>query len=256
MLNPLEELLNRTWSSKILDSEWEDLKDVHSKLELPAFTGGVNPGDQRAIYYLIKGFDISSVLEIGTHLGCSTVSIALALKGRKNVKLTTVDIRDVNDKNALHDEKYIPHDFRGKSWHKFKSKFTPKELVEKIDCDSFVDFKINDSIDFFKKDKNKYDFIFLDGNHDFEVVYEELPLAIEHLNKNGLILLHDYFLDLKPLWKESDIVCSGPFKAVAKLFQEGLNFYVQPCGSLPWEVKYKGEHVTSLALGAVFNELD
>ena len=45
----------------------------------------------------------------------------------------------------------------------------------------------------------------------------------EHLNKNGLILLHDYFLDLKPLWKESDIVCTGPFKAVAKLFQEGLD---------------------------------
>src|SRR3712207_6058039 len=32
-------------------------------------TGGVNPGDRRAVWYLVKALRATSVLEIGTHVG-------------------------------------------------------------------------------------------------------------------------------------------------------------------------------------------
>lgn len=59
--------------------------------------GGVNPGDRRAVYHLIAHFKPKRVLEIGTHVGASTLHMANAIRrfvGRG--RLTTVDISDVN----------------------------------------------------------------------------------------------------------------------------------------------------------------
>ena len=43
-------------------------------------TGGVNPGDRRALYYLVRALGLKRVLEIGTHVGASTIHIAAAMK--------------------------------------------------------------------------------------------------------------------------------------------------------------------------------
>src|SRR5258705_4282541 len=65
-------------------------------------TDGVNPGDRRAVWYLIKGFGATSVLEIGTNVGASTVHIASALQstGRQDSsispRLVTLHVQDVN----------------------------------------------------------------------------------------------------------------------------------------------------------------
>ena len=46
--------------------------------------GGINPGDRRALYYLIMALKPKNILEIGTHIGASTLHIACALKQLKN----------------------------------------------------------------------------------------------------------------------------------------------------------------------------
>ncbi len=43
-------------------------------------TGGVNPGDRRALYYLVRTLGLKRVLEIGTNVGASTIHIAAAMK--------------------------------------------------------------------------------------------------------------------------------------------------------------------------------
>ena len=43
-------------------------------------TGGVNPGDRRALYYLVRALGLKRVLEIGTNVGASTIHIAAAMK--------------------------------------------------------------------------------------------------------------------------------------------------------------------------------
>ena len=240
-MNQLKKLLTQIWSSESTNKDWKKVSSIHESLDLPELTGGVNPGDQRAIYYLIKSLDVKNVLEIGTHVGCSTVSIALALKDRDGSKLTTVDVRDVN-----------AGDYYNKGGQRNDLK-TPLQMLKKIDCDSFVEFVTGDSLEFFSNTKEKYDFIFLDGSHDYETVYKELPMAMNYLSDGGIILLHDYFKDYKPLWPSSSNVIQGPFKAVTQLINEGLNLYVEPCGELPnhWKSKYKNEFNTSLAVGVL-----
>ena len=65
-------------------------------------TDGVNPGDRRALRYLVRGFGPASVLEIGTNVGASTLHIASAMRSAARrdpllrPRLVTVDIEDVN----------------------------------------------------------------------------------------------------------------------------------------------------------------
>lgn len=68
----------------------EELEVIEKKIAFLAIAdksgGGVNPGDRRAIYHLIRSLKPRSVLEIGTHIGVSTLYIALALKNLRSVE--------------------------------------------------------------------------------------------------------------------------------------------------------------------------
>lgn len=53
-------------------------------------------------------------------------------------------------------------------------------------------FQMN-SDDFFLINKSKFDIIFIDGMHTFEVSYRDLINSLNVLYKNGVIVLHDTF---------------------------------------------------------------
>jgi len=66
--------INREEIVKLLNSSKSELSWEVDKMQLKSFqfselSGGINPGDQRALYYLLKYFNPSNILEIGTHLG-------------------------------------------------------------------------------------------------------------------------------------------------------------------------------------------
>ena len=239
-------VLNDKDLAKILDSsethkEWEQaepgLKSV-CQIE-DGTTGGVNPGDRRAVWYLIKGFAAKSVLEIGTHVGASTVHIASALQtlAQRNpadgYRLTTVDVEDVNSETSG-------------AWKGYGLKESPREMIRAIGCNEIVSFVTENSLTFLDHAKDRFDFIFLDGDHSATAVYQEIPRALNLLSKDGVILLHDYFPKNRPLWSNG-VVIPGPHVAVTRLRREGANIEVIPVGSLPWETKL-GSKTTSLAL--------
>ena len=90
------------FSSCEVEMRWDDSKSRLDMFPIPDSTGGVNPGDRRAIYYLINRFRPSSVLEIGTHIGASTLHITEALfvnqrKDTSHAEFVSVDVADVND---------------------------------------------------------------------------------------------------------------------------------------------------------------
>jgi len=222
------------FNSGYIIKDWKIEEDRIESLELPDFTGGINKGDQRAIYYLVKYLKPNSILEIGTHIGCSTIHFALAMKDFGNLKkLVTVDIKDVNDNNE-------------KPWNNFDSKFSPKQLIDKINADEYVSFHVENSYNYLQNCNEKYDFIFLDGDHSVKTVYQEIPLALELLNPEGIILLHDYFPNNKPLWS-NNIVIPGPYLATQKLIEENPDLLILPIGILPWKTKFSS-NITSLAM--------
>src|SRR5262245_43549868 len=70
--------LEYTLNDKRLHREWANTADelLRTCPIRDGTTEGVNPGDRRAVWYLIKGLAAAHVLEIGTHVGASTLYIA------------------------------------------------------------------------------------------------------------------------------------------------------------------------------------
>ena len=202
-------------------------------------TGGVNPGDRRAVWYLIKGFGATSVLEIGTHVGASTLHIAAALQSMAQrdssirPHLVTVDIEDVNSEVSG-------------PWKTYGLMASPRDMIQAIRCGDHVSFITEKSLTYFDRCKDRFDFIFLDGDHSATTVYQEIPRALNVLKKDGVILLHDYFPKNRPLWVNGSLV-PGPYIAITRLRREGTRIKVIPLGNLPWQTKL-GSSKTSLAL--------
>lgn len=231
--------LEEIWKKRETQSAWEKAEPLIRKFGVPDGTGGVNPGDRRALYYLVSHFQPGRMLEVGTHIGASTMHAASAIstfgssEGGDEEKLITVDIGDVNDPVS-------------KPWLQYGTRYSPAELIKELGLSKLVRFVKSPSLDFMEKCEQRFDFIFLDGDHAAKTVYREVSAALKLLNPGGVILLHDYFNDLKPLWS-NNILLAGPYLGVRRIREEGVPVRVIPLGQLPWPTKL-GSNVTSLAL--------
>ncbi len=192
--------------------------------------GGVNPGDRRAIYQLIYALKPLQILEIGTHIGASTLYAAAALRANGSGSLTTVDILDVNGG-------------RNPAWQKVGLPASPRDIAAGLGLTAVIDFVVG-SARAFMRQADRFDFIFLDGDHRPSAVYRELSLALRLLEPGGHILLHDYHPPDDCLGSS---VGHGPFLGVERARRECSAIGVQPLGNLPWRT-HDGTTRTSLAL--------
>lgn len=108
------------------------------------------------ICHLVKHLNPQKILEIGTaNFGSATL---MALNSSEQASIDTLDIHTPSVSPTS--KKISSHLGSSKNWR-------PSE-------------------------KNKYDFIFIDGDHSFEWVVEDLKLALEFMVRpSGVILLHD-----------------------------------------------------------------
>ncbi len=199
--------------------------------------GGMNPGDRRALYYLLRHLRPQRVLEIGTLAGASTVHLAVGLAdawpSSTDLRLLTVDIVDVNDSDRA-------------AWRRLGLAQSPRQAMERLGLGGLVEFRTARSLDLLTQPGESFDLIFLDGDHRLETVIAEIPAALGRLRPGGLLLLHDYFPDLHPLWPDGKVI-DGPARAVRRLRRAGWPIAVVPLGKLPWPTK-EGTSRTSLAL--------
>tara|TARA_B100001769_G_scaffold263866_1_gene247546 strand:- start:313 stop:1200 length:888 start_codon:yes stop_codon:yes gene_type:complete len=215
---------------------WEYERNAVEKFGIPDGTGGVNPGDRRALFYLIAAFKPKSVLEIGTHIGASTVNLAAALSAvhSKDIpKLVSVDLRSVNCTKS-------------KPWLKFGSRVSPEEMIKSLGLKIDVEFITSSSFQYASNTKERFDFIFLDGDHSAKNIYQEIHHVLPLLKPNSVLVMHDYSPDGKSLWLDRKLM-SGPFLAVDRIKSEEASLMVAALGELPWPTK-KGSNATSLAL--------
>lgn len=234
LLDPGAIDLDFIFGSKSFAAGWdEDHAAIRAVFGEQDRFGGINPGDRRALYCLIRAINPQSVLEVGTHIGASTLYIARALKknGRQG-RVTTVDILDVNAADG--------------PWKNVGLPMTPREFAGKLDCAEHIDFIASPSLEFMQASPKKFDFIFLDGDHGARTVYREIAAALKILSPGGVILLHDFYPAGKALFPDDNII-RGPFRALARIERENPGISVKPLGDLPWETK-QGVKVTSLAL--------
>lgn len=220
------------------DAEWAEITAATAPFGISQAPSGVNDGDRRAIYQLVRGLGAHSVLEVGTSIGASTIHFAQALQRNaadsgKPVQMVSVDIEDMNDPaTARHVKLGLPH--------------SPAGMLDTLGCGGFTRFEVADSTAWLQNSTDRFDLIFLDGDHGEKTVYLEVPAALRLLNPGGVILLHDYFPDGKALWSHKGALM-GPYIAIRRLQEEGADLSVLPLGELEWETK-RGSALTTLAV--------
>ena len=104
VVDPLRSLsraeIETAFIDEAIENAWRrDLDRVSRVMPYADIYGGVCPGERRAIYHLIAWLKPRRVLEIGTHIGASTLVIAQALESHAGTDslLLTGDILDVNN---------------------------------------------------------------------------------------------------------------------------------------------------------------
>ncbi len=194
--------------------------------------GGVNPGDRQAIYRILLARRPRSVLEIGTHIGASTLHLASALVRLGAGRLTTVDVLDVNADDG--------------PWRLVGVPERPAILAARVNCDEPIEFITSPALAYLRHTDRIFDFIFLDGDHAPGAVYQEVAAATRVLASGGTLLLHDFYPDVRPLFPDGNVV-AGPFRALERITRENPTVTALPLGFLPWPTK-QGSHATSLAL--------
>ena len=121
-------------------------------------------------------------------------------------------------------------------------------MVARMGMGPRVRFVTQPSLDFLGHTDQNYDLIFPDADHSSETVYRELPAALRRLVPNSVVLLNDYFLGGRPLWRDN-VIIKGPWLATERLRAECAQLRIEPLGALPWATK-QGTSVTSLAVAA------
>ena len=118
------------WRDPEIAAAWDAAERRVAPLGLTA-QGGMNPGDRRALYYLVRHLRPERVLEVGTLAGASTVHLAVGLAdawpGPVLRRLLTVDIADVNDPE------------RG-AWRRLGLAQSPRQAMERLGFGGMVEF--------------------------------------------------------------------------------------------------------------------
>jgi predicted O-methyltransferase YrrM len=228
--------LRALFASPRVERDWHAASERIQALGLTP-EAGMNPGDRRVLYYLMRLLRPARVLEIGTQAGASAVHLAAGLADAHGSsaerRLLTVDIKDVNQADTA-------------AWRSFRLSQSPAEAMRRLGFDRLVEFRVGRSVDVLHEPGERYDLIFLDGDHRLKTVAAEIPLSVHRLEPGGFILLHDFFPRLQPLWPDGKVI-DGPQRAVQGLQRAGWPLGVLPLGDLPWPTKL-GTSKTSLAL--------
>jgi predicted O-methyltransferase YrrM len=131
-------------------------------------------------------------------------------------------------------------------WKQLGLSRSPKDFAEQLQCVDRITFHEGSSLEFMRTTRQRFDLIFLDGDHRADTVYKEVSSAFPLLSTNGVLLLHDYYPGGKPLFPNSGVV-AGPFYALKRIKRENPAIKVLGLGALPWPTK-EGTTITSLAL--------
>ncbi len=129
-----------------------------------------------------------NILEVGCYLGYSTCIMASALSG--NRKIFAVDMFD-REKGWKHNtsDDWIFKNYSQLEW--------AQKTVAELGFTDRVEFIKSTSADYAEKlnalpKKEKYDLIFIDGDHSYEGCMQDLALYAPLLEPGGFIAAHDY----------------------------------------------------------------
>jgi predicted O-methyltransferase YrrM len=129
------------------------------------------------IHLYISNNNVNNILEIGSFEGAFSCYISDNFLDKNGSTLTCVDIFDISDTtspvyNNIRDV-FINNIKSSKNWQKIRL----RQMY---------------SIDFFKENIDKYNFIYIDGSHELENIKTDFLESLKIITLNGIIWMDDY----------------------------------------------------------------
>lgn len=163
----------------------------------PSGIGGLTLLESAILVSLAKLADAKKFFEFGTYLGAT--SLLLATNSSENAEIVTVDLppeevapmSEGQSQAYLHDDK-INDRYLSNTYVK-----TGAIYIDRADADTQKKIRRIQqnslSIDPDKQGLSKaFDFIFIDGGHDYETVKSDTAKAFKMAKEDAIILWHDY----------------------------------------------------------------
>lgn len=148
-------------------------------------TGGLSKTELYYLSTIVKYFQPKQVFEIGTFDGCASAHIALNIKRPDSSKILTLDLPPDRERHSVN--------FSDQEME-FLDVIRPGYYLKKYDKLEVVNQLYGDSLYFdFSPYYGKMDLIFTDGNHNQPFIESDTKNAFLMLNKNGIIIWHDYY---------------------------------------------------------------
>lgn len=169
-------------------------------------------------YFIFKTYKPKNILEIGVYRGQSLALFQL-LSDQNNIKASITGVSPFTNIGDEYSE-YLEIDYVDdikKNFKQFNLKLP--NLVQGFSQDEKI-------IEFIKS--RKWDLIYVDGSHDYNIVINDLKLSADNLNKGGVLAIDDSNngknFNFELIQKKFDILSSdghqGPTSALEKLLQD------------------------------------
>jgi len=144
--------------------------------------------------------NVKKILEIGSYEGRSAIFF---LKNFSNSNISCVDTWVGSDEHKHINFNSIENNFD----HNIKPLKDKGKLIK---------FKMT-SDEFFKINNNKFDFIYIDGDHSNDQVLKDLKNSWSFLNNNGFLLIDDY------MWWYYKDLRNNPASSVNSFIKDNIN---------------------------------
>lgn len=149
-----------------------------AKKQTKSIKGSITDAESRFLYdRALKGLGKGVVVEIGSFCGKSTIFLAAASKARKRGKVIAIDPHQ--------GAPVINKTFSGPTYKEFKKN------IKEADVYDYVTIKKTTSDQAAIKWKGLIRILFIDGDHSYQAVKNDLKNYLPYVVDNGLIVLHD-----------------------------------------------------------------
>jgi predicted O-methyltransferase YrrM len=151
------------------------------------------------LFKIINYYQRNNILELGTSLGIGTSYMA---SGNGSANITTLE-------GCPNISKEAKHNFQSLG-------------LENIDI---VTGEFSTTLPLVLQSNNAFDFVFLDGNHQYKATLQYLNTILPYLSKDAIVVLDDiHWSDgMAKAWQE--IVADTRFDVTIDLFQFGIIFF-------------------------------
>lgn len=176
-----------------MPSIYRNYEEIAGRVE--SIDGLLQHGQEKFLFELVRQLpDDAAIVEIGSFLGRSTVTMGLACKGT-NRKIYSIDTWNGNDVDFPVQDFYL-------NWAKNIIDNQLEGYVMPLIGNSYVILNLWNTI---ARDK-KMDLIFIDGSHVYRDVLADFYYSFEHVKDGGWVLFHDITTDGWPdpemVWQE------------------------------------------------------